>query len=351
MPPEQEMTFVDDSPYIGGDVIDDTLSPEEQAVYDAEMKGVVDDASVVVVADDDEAPTPPVITEDDVTEVTGVTPAVTEEPPAATAQEQEQPPAITIPKARLDREILKRRELEARIVELEAGQRVAAVVQPDDAPVEIQVNSDDIVKALDIALDGKATEGAALIVAQIQNAVNSAVTQTREQMREEMSARVEQGVARAVGEATRVGTQETYDATVTQVEADYPVFNPDVPEFDADLFDSAVALMQSYTKRGDPAHVALAKAAKNIIALERPDLMKKETTTDDSAADAIAAAKQAATAAQRGKNAAAAASQPVRAGGQSAASENGKINLDTLTEEEFDALPESVLRELRGDLL
>ena len=57
------------------------------------------------------------------------------------------------------------------------------------------------------------------------------------------------------------------------------------------------------------------------------------------------------TPAQRKTNAAASAAQPQRQSGNTAAQGDDKIDLNSLSEEEFDALPESVLAGLRGDLL
>ncbi|QIB67164.1 hypothetical protein [Kineobactrum salinum] len=102
----------------------------------------------------------------------------------------------------------------------------------------------------------------------------------------------------------------------------------------------------------------MTRAVDRTIRLERPELIKgaeeeSAAATDTAAATAAAtAATKAAekTVSQRKANAAAAAAQPTRAGGKPNAQEDaGTLKLDTLTEEEFDALPESTLAKLRGD--
>ena len=151
-----------DSPYIGGsDAFDDLeLSAEEQALLDSEMNGEVEVDETQPAAEASEEYVPdeaPVVetTAEDVAEVEAENPVPQEEVAHGTEDnggsvEETPVPSHTIPKARLDREIQKRRELEQRLAELETSQKVEAAVE--DKPIDLSgsVDMEAITKALDM---------------------------------------------------------------------------------------------------------------------------------------------------------------------------------------------------------
>ena len=352
-----EPSVGEESPYIGGGdaLADEALSPEEQAIYDQEMNEAADpsEAPPIPAAEADEIPVPdepevaPEITQEDVEEVEGLTepeaPHETSEPAEAEA------PAPTIPKSRLDREIEKRRQLEAQIAQLSAKKKVEEAVVADDTPIDLgnSIDAEAITKALDMNLDGKNSEAAAIIVEQLEGAVQAGVQAGRTQLRQELDAKVAQGVQSAVAQTGARSEQALFDEAVTNIETKYEVFNPDSANYEQTLLDSAGALMQAYTAQGMSQSEALTKAAENTIKLERPDLVVDSAQ----ASSEPPPAPNKGTPAQRKANAAAATSQPPRDGGKTASGNESTIDLDSLSEEEYDALPESTLSQLRGDML
>lgn len=343
-----------ESPYVGAESFDDDLTPEEQAIYDEEMAEPTGQDTVAVETEQEtttaqaeeaaEVEDSPAATADMAAELEAEnadTGATEEEAGTSDASPAQEPPRI--PKARLDREMAKRQALEQQLAELKAKQRVEeAVTEEDNTPVDVEIDEEAITKALDMNLDGKNSEAAQIIVGQLKAAVVAGVSQGRTQMRKELEARTEAAVTQAVGQVGAKNAEQEYSTAVTEIEEKYGVFNPDAETFDPDLANRALVMMNALSDDGLSPAEALREAADLTILRHRPELMREKASAP--AKEATANAEKA-----RKRNAAAASAQPTRSGGQGTAASDMAINLDTLTDEEFDALPESTLATLRGD--
>ena len=343
-----------DSPYIGGsDAFDDLeLSAEEQALLDSEMNGdmEVDETQPAAEASEEYVPDEaPVVetTAEDVAEVEAENPVPQEEVAHGTEDnggsvEETPVPSHTIPKARLDREIQKRRELEQRLAELETSQKVEAAVE--DKPIDLSgsVDMEAITKALDMNLDGKNSEAAAIIAEQLQNAVKFGSEATRDQMKELVAASTEAAVTQAVGQVKQQGVATEMESVISEIETDYPVFNPDADGFDQGLVDRAMTMRRVLEADGAAPAEALREAVQLTISRHRPELVKASAPAPAPAPEAEVKSRK--------RNAQAAVAQPARQAGQPNGDEGTKLDLSALSEEEFDALPDSVLREMRGDM-
>lgn len=347
-----------DSPYIGAEAFDDEMTPEEQALYDAEMNESGEDFEVDAdfVDADEQVSTP----EEDAAELEAEnpepepeveTPTDETEEGDVTAEESDVPhetqPDLRIPKARLDQEMAKRKHLEQELAELRAARKVEEATA-EDTPIEVQFDTEAITRALDMNLDGKNSEAAAILVEQFRNAVTAGVQQGRSQMRAELDARTDQAVSRAVSQVSAQSTEQQYMDAVTEVESKYGVFNPEDPGFDGDLATKAVTLMNAFREEGATPAEALREAAELTLMRYRPELIRAAASAAPAAA---LTPRTTPTPESRARNAAAAAAQPPRQTGKTSTADDSRINLEGLTEEEFDALPDSVLAELRGDLV
>jgi len=349
-----------ENPYVGSEGFDDldTLSPEEQAIYDAEMAGEdlpeppnEEPAPVEAAEPQPDDPPPgaeaagePEVTAEDLEKVPHGTEAASSEVEETEEQPTPEPPADhMIPKARLDRELAKRRELEQRLQELESSRKVEEVAA-EDKPIDLSevIDREAITKALDINLDGKNTEAAEILIGEMSKAVAAGVSQGRAQMREELSATSEAAIAKAVGTVTQRSVEDEYNAAVDQIEAAYPVFNPESDQFSDELSSKAVAYMKAFREDGDSPAEAMRNAAELALSRYAPELLKKtgapEVTPNQPGEN------------ERRRNADAAAAQPTRTAGRPAREEPATIDIEKLTEDEFDALPESTKAELRGDM-
>lgn len=344
-----------DSPYVGSDAFDDMeLTAEEQAIMDAELAGEVEAPEAPPAAEPteefvkDEAPVEE-ITPADAEAVAAENPEPEPEVPDGTGDNEVKPeetPAPTphqIPKARLDREIQKRRELEQQLAELQSVKRVEQAIE--DKPIDLSgsVDMEAITKALDMNLDGKNSEAAAIIAEQLQNAVKFGSEATRDQMKELVAASTEAAVNQAVGQVRQQSVATEMETVIAEIEQDYPIFNPDAEGFDQALVDRAQTMRRVLEADGAAPAEALREAVNLTISRHRPDLVKTPAPAPTPAEKTEAKARQ--------RNAAAAEAQPPRQAGQANGKEGTTLDINNLSEEEFDALPDSVLAELRGDQL
>ena len=134
------------------------------------------------------------------------------------------------------------------------------------------------------------------------------------------------------------------------MEEAYPVFDNDSEEFNQDMTNEVVELRDAFIMKGYEAVDALSKAVKYVVkdhdldqtVDEVPSLAGKAKKTDELAKKR----------AQVSRKLKAADAQPPELPGESSAHHGEKaMDLSSMTEEEFDALPEATLKRLRGDIL
>lgn len=155
-----------------------------------------------------------------------------------------------------------------------------------------------------------------------------------------------EAVATARREAFSVQQNSTYNQMLDYLETVRPILDPDAPEFDKRVVKELTFHVEAYEKMGMPASDALRKACSMIFeqdpfAKDVKKVLKDDETKDDDKkpADKKTDVK---------KNLAAAKKTPPSHPGRTQEG-NGKINVVQLTDEEYDKLPESKKRELRGD--
>ena len=117
-------------------------------------------------------------------------------------------------------------------------------------------------------------------------------------------------------------------------------FNPKHADFDKALVDEVLDLQGGLVAQGYTPADALTKAARYVVgdAIDgevEPAAPVEKKKTDVKAKVKIANAQP----------------QNLSSGDSSSAAGDGVIDMDTITENEFDALPESKKKELRGDVL
>jgi hypothetical protein len=246
-----------------------------------------------------------------------------------TKPEGEADDAPKIPKARLDKEIEKRRMLERENAELratKAAEEQAAVQQYDFDGAEKQY--------MDLLLDGKLDEAAAKR-REIRAAERAEVAALAEQTSQTVNSKAAQ--------------QEAMGTIAAQYEQDYPGFDPESDEYDATALTRAQAVFRGYMDAGifkTPAQ-AFEEALKTTVAVAgwaKPGPTPTPTPTPTPAPARTAAPRVAAITGQ----------PPVTAGaGQSGASQGaiGVPDPTQLTDEQLAALPPATLKRMRGDEL
>ena len=253
------------------------------------------------------------------------------EEPEAEPEKRKKP---MVPKARLDQALTKQKELQRKIDEY--NKKTEETIEP--------VSKFDFNKAetqyQEALLDGK-QEDAAKLRNEIRNAERELL---RHEMREEMSHEIG-----ANQELTSI--QET----AAELEAEYVVFDQNHEDFNAEYAQEVVAIRDGLMSHNMAGPEALKKAAAMVV--QTYDL--KGTTPAESAlaekkapkadtVDEVARKRK-----QVSQKLKAAEAQPPELPGESSAQHGEKSieDLNNMSEDEFNALPDATIARLRGDFI
>lgn len=282
-----------------------------------------DDGSITDRGDDFEATT----TEEEETEnEEQVTETGTEE----TVEEEEEK---LIPKSRFDAAVRKERalkeDLERRVKEYE--ERDQRAVASEDLSKAEALAREMIKQHTALIADGELDKAADIMEKILQ--LNSAVAARR---------------ADAKTKEAKAETREEirYEALVAKLEADHPEINPDSEAYDADTVELLQATVSGYVQRGMSPSQALSKAVERIMG--KPDNASNRQKAEELGMRRRKEGVEKALAV-KGK-------QPARTSG--VGTDHDKVGgiLDAaaimkMSQDEFAKLPESKLREMRGDFI
>jgi len=243
-------------------------------------------------------------------------------------QEKKSKPNHMVPKKRLD-EVLGK--LKASQKELEEMKK--ATTPPPDAPEAYDFDAKEA-EYMNLVLDGKEKEAVALRQ-QIRAAEK---TQLEWEMGQKMQATVSHNQ-----------TATALQRAASEIESNFPVFNKNSDQYDEGMTQEVIDLRDAFIIKGDDPVEALSKAAAFVIRSNDMLTADESSTLDGSAApkvDEVAKKRAEVT-----KKLSQAKAQPPELPGESSSSRGEKpINLATMSEEEFNALPDATLKRLRGDL-
>lgn len=240
---------------------------------------------------------------------------------------------IMIPKYRLDQEVAKRREAEAR---LEARNKAIEEAKPftKEAPVvEIENLTESVKSMFDKVLDGDLDAATADFAAMMQSSNQKLI----EAVRADTAKQVMAG-------SQHVTATTDLDTVIDDLESTYDVLNSKSENYDANLVSEVLAMQAGYAASGMSDAQAMDKAAKNALLLYG---YAQAESDEPAAAEPKAPAKSR----DVERNIKAAAQQPPDLPPSSSDDQTKieEINVLELSDDEFDALPESVQRRLRGD--
>ena len=320
---EQEAQVFDVMP--GADKIDDGDVEALDLSFDVEeaIEEVAEDATEEVAEEVEEVA-------EEVEEVAEEVEEVAEEAEEAAVLEEEPPKkSPMVPKSRLDEVLAKQKALQKQLDDLNAQK-----TKSEEAPEEYDFDQKEV-EYQTMVLDGE-TDKAVALRREIRKAER---TQLEYEMRQEMTQTVEQDrVATALQQAAN------------SMEEAYPVFDNNSDSFDQALTDEVVDLRDAFIIKGLSAVEALSKAVNFVV--KDHDL---DAAVDDTGSALIAKAKTTDEVAKKRSQVkqklAAAESQPPELPGESKAKPDVSNDISSMSEDEFNALPEATLRRLRGDIL
>jgi hypothetical protein len=246
------------------------------------------------------------------------------------AKDTEKKPMV--PKSRLDEVLSKQKALQKQLDDMKAAQEVAesAPETYDFAEKEVEYQS--------LVLDGEAEKAAALR----QEMRTAEKAQIAFEMRQEMTQTVTQNQ-----QATAL------QSAANDLESNFPVFDQNAAEYNAEYTQEVIDLRDAFITQGFGAVEALGKAANFVV--KSYDLVGSATEEGSTltgqkaptAPDEVAKKRAEVT-----KKLKAAESQPPELPGESSADRGEKaLDISSMSEEEFNALPKDTLRRLRGDIL
>ena len=248
-----------------------------------------------------------------------------------TAKEQDKKPMV--PKSRLDEVLAKQKALQKQLDDMKAAQEVI-----ENAPEEYDFAAKEV-EYQSLLLDGEADKAAAL--RQEMRAAEKA--QISYEMRQEMNQTVTQSQ-----QATALQT------AANELEANFPVFDQNSEVYNAEYTQEVIDLRDAFIVQGYGPVDALSKAANFVIKsndIAAPTAEEGSTLAGTKAPtpqqDEVAKKR-----AEVSKKLKAAESQPPELPGESSADRGEKsLDINTMSEEEFNALPPDTLKRLRGDIL
>lgn len=293
------------------------VAEESEDVAEDETEETVAEESEEAVAEDEGVEQPEEGTEQDDAEV---------EEPVAAEKSTKKP---MVPKARLDEVLAKQKALQKQLDEINAANEKA-----EEAPESYDFDAKEV-EYQNMVLDGETEKAVAL-----RREIRKAERDTLEyEMRQEMNQTVSQ-------DRQMTALQQAANA----MEEAYPVFDRNSDDFNEDVTNEVVELRDAFMMKGYEAVDALSKAVKYVV--KDHDLDQAQESAPSLAGKAQKTDELAKKRAQVSKKLKAADAQPPELPGESSSTHGEKaLDLSTMTEEEFDALPEATLKRLRGDIL
>ena len=298
-----------------------------------------------------------------------------EEPPKADEPRAEDPPRdeggkfakkerqadldteVRIPKSRFDEQVAKEREraeaAERRAAEAEA--RLNAQQPKEEKPDPVSTKVDDLetrIEALQDKRDGFLVDGNTEKAAEVRREIRALEKELREVERGALRQEAEQIATRRMEAQT---AEQLINTVVSKLESEFPVLNKASDDFDPRMVNFVLVEQQRLiTELKLTPHEALQRAGKETMELfgHKPAGSKADDTKGEKAETPAEKRQREA----RAKVADTVARQPASlkdAGLNSDKAGQDKVDLDVnkLTEAEFNALPAAQLAKLRGDFV
>jgi hypothetical protein len=337
--PEAEVTENVD-PFIGGeedDLMDmEYVQDETTESHDTHPPETEEEAELIAQGKDKdvEDPTPLEAEEkDDAVQVeeTEEVEAEAEETPVLEAEE-ETPEEQRIPKERFDEvnERMKRAEEKVKDLENQLETTIESKIEPEPEPEPYDYAAKDA-EAMDALLEGDAKR-----YGEIQDEIRQA---TRDEAIREAKKLAAEG-------DLQVRETLTFEEAAAQIERNYPQFSEGTEEFNKAAYDELMDLYVGYAQSGRYTRVdAMRKAADNAVKIY--GLNQVTDPEPEPAPDNVVNIKKTdvATKAKMAER------QPPRMEAGTAGKEEPRVDVNSMSDEQYESLPESTKRRLRGDIL
>ena len=309
-------------------------SEEEEVEFPAEEEVVEEeaeeeeDADTEDGTDQDEAEVPGEPSEEESEEPGDEDPtAIVEEEEVEKPQEPEKAPMV--PKSRLDEVLAKNKKMQKQLDDM----------QQKEAEAQAEAPQYDF-EAQEVAYQEAILDGDSAKAASIRQEIRKA---EREQTMFEVQQQMGQSISMSQAE-------QELAVKAQEIQSTFAVLDENSADFDENLATEVRDLRDAFMTQGYTPADSLAKATEYTLAAKRPELLKTEddsvleTTTKQN--KAVVEKRNKATVKKKLE---ASKSQPPKMKGESAARKDKVTDINTLSDDEFRALPEETLRRMRGD--
>lgn len=231
-----------------------------------------------------------------------------------------------IPKSRLDEVLAQNKALKKRIEQSEKVQK-----EIEETPEAYDFDSREE-EYMDAVLDGDKDKAKAI----------------RKEIRQAEASKMESELTRDIEQkVTRSSTETAIQDAAHAIEEAFPIFDSNSDDFNETLTAEVNKYMTGFVQSGQNPVEALEEATTYV--LQKNNMLDASTESVPTLGNTDPTAKKKA---QVSKKLKAAESQPPDLPGESSANKGEQpYDLNNMTEEEFDALPEATLKRIRGDIL
>tara|TARA_Y100001938_G_scaffold96628_1_gene132179 strand:- start:12839 stop:13879 length:1041 start_codon:yes stop_codon:yes gene_type:complete len=305
---------------------EDEAAPEEAV---AEVEETTEEVAEEPVAE--EAVEEPVAEEEAVAETEEpVAEEDTVEFPAEEVVEEEvvaeKPKAPMVPKSRLDEVLAKNKKMQKRIEEIEQKEAEAKEAAPTyDFDLKEQ-------EYQQLILDGESAKAVEL----------------RNEIRKAEKDALMFDIQRQMGQTVQQNqAQQELQAKAAEIASTFSILDENSAEFNEEITREVMDLRDAFIVQGYEPADSLAKATEYTLAAKQPELLRPAEAKVATQSKEIAQKKQKANVKNK---IAASKAQPPTLKGESASARGDKVtDINTLSDDEFGALPEETVRRLRGD--
>ena len=306
--------------------------PAEEPEDVEEVVAEAEEAEVEAVEDAEEADEP--TGEDDSPSLGDQTPVTeaAEEAEAAEPVAPQEPKRHMVPKSRLDEVLAKQKALEKQLDDLKAQKQ-----EPGEAPDAYDFDAKEV-EYQNFVLDGETQKAVAL----------------RKEIRAAERAQLEYEIGSKIGESVSQSQQATaLQQAASELENNFPVFDRNSDQYNEGYTQEVIDLRDAFIVKGENPVAALTKAAKFVLReYDLVDMSETAPAPSLSGETAPRVDEVAKKRAQVSRKLKAAEAQPPEMPGESSSARGEKpLDISSMTEEEFNALPEATLKRLRGDII
>ena len=243
-----------------------------------------------------------------------------------TEPEKKETKSPMIPKSRLDEVLAQNKALKKRIAQTEEAEKAA-----EETPNAYDFDAKEE-EYMDAVLDGDKDKAKAI----------------RKEIRQAEATKMETELTRDIEtKVTRNSTANAVQDAASAIEEAFPIFDANSDQFNKELTDEVNKYMTGFISSGQNPVEALEEATTYV--LQKNNMLDFSTDTN---APVLGQAKEQKKRSEVSKKLKAADAQPPELPGESSAAKGEKaLDVNNMTPEEFDALPDATLKRLRGDVL